>query len=239
MGSISHILPDAGVRTHERYPTWEGIMPLPPDGLLWSVGGSSLEVFLVVADAWDQAIARYLQPDSTVLEIGCGCGRNARSLLRHPLVSHYVGFDVIAQNIAWCNHFLAPLAKAQAEFLHYDVFSAEYNPGGRMRGAELVFPCQDGSAGVVAANSVFTHLLEPDARHYLSETARVLSPSGHALLSFHTNVPEGIRFAGTEARIDIEPEYFVELAAAANLVCQRRIAEFCGQSLFVFSRRDL
>jgi hypothetical protein len=59
------------------------------------------------------------------------------------------------------------------------------------------------------------------------------------LLSFHTNVPKGSRFAGTEARIDIEPEYFVELAAAANLICQRRIGEFCGQSLFVFSRRDL
>ena len=235
MGSISRISPDASVSTHERYPIFEGIMPLPPDALLWSVGGSSLEVFLVVADAWDQAIAPYLQPESTVLEIGCGCGRNARSLLRHPFVSRYTGFDVIAQNIAWCNRFLVPLAKAQASFLHYDVFSAEYNPGARMHGVEVVFPCGDGSADLVIAISVFTHLLEPDARHYLSEIARVLSRKGHALLSIHTNVPEGRRFAGTETRIDIDPDYFVELAEAANLICQRRINEFCGQSLFVLA----
>jgi SAM-dependent methyltransferase len=213
-------------------------MPLPPDALLWSVGGSSLEVFLVVADAWDQAIAPYLQPDSTVLEVGCGCGRNARSLLRHPFVSRYTGFDVIAQNIAWCNQFLAPLAKAEACFLHYDVFSAEYNPVARIRGEGVVFPCEDGSTDLVFANSVFTHLLESDARHYLAEIGRVLGRQGHALLSIHTNVPEGRRFAGTETRIDIEPEYFVEIAAAAKLRCERRVAEFCGQSLFVFSPQD-
>lgn len=237
MGSISRISPDAYVRTHERYTTWEGIMPLPPDGLLWSVGGSSLEVFFVVADAWDQAIAPYLQPDSTVLEIGCGCGRNARCLLRHPFVSRYTGFDVIVQNIAWCNQFLAPLAKAQASFLHYDIFSTEYNPGGRLHGVDLVFPCKHEGADLVIANSVFTHLLEPDARHYLSEIGRVLSRRGHALLSIHVDVPEGRRYAGTESRIDMEPEYFVELAAAAKLTCERRITSFCGQSLFVFSRQ--
>jgi SAM-dependent methyltransferase len=236
MGAISRISPDTSVRTHERYHTWEGIMPLPPDALLWSVGGSSLEVFLVVADAWDQAIAWYLQPDSTVLEIGCGCGRNARGLLRHPYVSRYVGFDVIAQNVAWCNQFLTPLARAQTSFLHYDVFSAEYNPGARMHGPEVVFPSEDGRTDLVIGNSVFTHLLEQDARHYLHETGRVLSRRGHALLSIHTNVPEGRRLAGTETRIDIEPEYFVELAAAANLTCRRTISEFCGQSLFVFTR---
>ena len=211
-------------------------MPLPPDDLLWSVGGSSLEVFLFVADAWDQAICPYLQPHSSVLEIGCGCGRNARTLLRHPFVSRYTGFDVIAENIAWCNRFLLPLAKAQASFLHCDVFSAEYNPGALVHGVELCFPCEDGCADVVIANSVFTHLLESDARHYLSEIGRVLSGRGHALLSIHTNVAEGNRFAGTETRIDIEPAYFVELAAAAKLKCRRTVNEFCGQSLFDFSQ---
>jgi SAM-dependent methyltransferase len=238
MGAISRISPDMGRQTFAKYPTWEGIMPLPPDALLWSVGGSSLEVFLVVADAWDQAIGHYLKPGSNVLEIGCGCGRNARSLLRNPLVARYTGFDIIRANIDWCNQFLAPLARVPAGFLHYDVYSAEYNPEARMRGEDVVFPCEDGWADLIFANSVFTHLREPDARHYLAEVGRALRPGGRAMLSIHTKVPEGLRFAGTETRIDVEPQYFMELAAAANLSCVRRVEEFCGQSLCVFTGRS-
>jgi SAM-dependent methyltransferase len=237
MGAISRISPDLSGLTNAKYPTWEGIMPLPPDGLLWSVGGSSMEVFLVGADAWDQVIGQYLQPGSNVLDIGCGCGRNARSLIRNPLVLRYTGFDIIRENIEWCNQFLAPLARAAANFLHYDVFSAEYNPGAVLRGVDVVFPCEDRDAGLIFANSVFTHLLEPDARHYLREIARTLKPGGHALLSIHTKVPDGARFVGTETRIDMTPEYFLELAAEAGLACVRSIEGFCGQSLFVFTGR--
>src|SRR4051794_13022019 len=53
MESISRISPFDSLRTHELYPIWDGVMPFPPKSLLWSVGGSSLENFLVVADAWD------------------------------------------------------------------------------------------------------------------------------------------------------------------------------------------
>jgi len=225
MGAISRISPYDSLRTHERYPVWEGVMPLPPDSLLWSVGGSSLEKFLIVADAWDQAMAPYL-----------GCGRSARTLLRHPFVARYVGFDVIAENVQWCNRFLAPGSRGRAQFLHYDLYSAEYNPGGEVRASELVFPCEDAGAHLVIANSVFTHLLEPDAIRYLKETGRTLAPRGHALLSIHKNPAQGKRFSGTETRIDISPPYFVELAKEANLAVDRQIDDFCGQSLFVFSR---
>ena len=236
MGSTSRISPYDRLRTHERYPVWNGIMPLPPDSLLWSVGGSSLENFLVVADAWDQLMAPYLQPDATVLDIGCGCGRSARTLLRHPFVARYIGFDVIAENIHWCNRFLATASQGRARFLHYDLYSAEYNRAAVMRPSELAFPCDDETVHLVLANSVFTHLLEPDAVHYLHEIGRILHPRGNALLSIHSEPAEGARFSGTETRIDIAPAYFVELARAKGLAAQRRIDEFCGQMLFVFSR---
>jgi SAM-dependent methyltransferase len=236
MVSTSRITPSDSSRTHERYPVWEGIAPLPPDSLLWSVGGSSVENFLVVADFWDQMIAPYIGPASTVLDIGCGCGRSARALLQHPFVARYIGFDVIAPNIEWCNRFLAPLSAGRAVFLHYDLYSAEYNPGAQTRASELVFPCEDAGANLVIANSVFTHLLEADAVHYLEEIRRTLRSGGHALLSIHVNPAEGRRFSGNETRIDISPDYFVELATAAGLAVERRVDEFCGQMLFIFSR---
>lgn len=210
-------------------------MPLPPASLQWSVGGTTLENFLLVADAWDQAMTPYLHPESTVLEIGCGCGRSARPLLRHPYVSRYVGFDVIAENIEWCKRFLAPASRGRGQFLHYNLYSAEYNPGAEMRASELVFPAADSSVHLVIANSVFTHLLESDAAHYLREIGRTLHTGGHAMLSIHVNVPEGQRFSGTESRIDISPAYFRELGEAAGLTLKRQIDEFCGQTLMIFS----
>jgi len=238
MASISRITPLDSARTHERYPVWEGIAPIPPDSLLWSVGGATVENFLVVADFWNQLMEPYLQPACTVLDVGCGCGRSARNLLRHPFVSRYIGFDVIAANVEWCDRFLTPLSHGRARFLHYDLYSAEYNPRAAMRASELVFPCEDAAAHLVIANSVFTHLLEADARHYLQEIARTLSPAGNALLSVHTNPPEGVPFSGTETRVDISPAYFAELARGAGLRVKRRMDEFCGQMLFVFSRQS-
>jgi len=222
-------------RTHERYGTWEKIIPLPPDGLLWSVGGASLELFLVVADAWTQAMSPYIQPGATVLDIGCGCGRSARALVPHPCVAQYTGFDVIAENVDWCRKHIEPFAGGRARFLYYDLYSAEYNPNGALKASDLAFPCETGSVDLVIAASLFTHLLEVDAIHYLQQISRVLSRRGYALLSIHTQVQDGENFGGTEARIDINPSYFLKLSAEAGLKLVSKLDDLCGQTLFVFS----
>jgi len=110
------------------------------------------------------------------------------------------------------------------------------NPAGAIRAEELTFPCKSGICDVIFASSLFTHLLEPDAVHYLHETRRVLSRNGVALFSIRNNVPEGERFYGAENRIDIDPAYFVKLAARAGLKELDRIDEFCGQQVFVLQR---
>jgi SAM-dependent methyltransferase len=235
MTSTSSIQPSDSSQTSERYPTWNGIIPLPPHSLLWSVGGASLELFLVVADAWNQAMSPYIQPNTTVLDIGCGCGRSARTLLLYPDVARYIGFDVIPENIEWCRKFIEPLSAGRARFFHFDLYSAEYRPHGTLRASELVFPCEESSADLIVAASLFTHLLEPDAVHYLHEIGRVISGRGYALLSIHTNVPPGEKFTGTEARIDVAPEYFLKLASDAGLKLEREL-DLCGQTLLIFSR---
>ena len=85
--AISNIQANDGHRTNARYPRWQGIVPLPPDSLLWSVGGASLELFLVLGDAWAQLISRHIPPEGRLLDIGCGCGRAARALIANPHIA--------------------------------------------------------------------------------------------------------------------------------------------------------
>src|SRR3984893_19193457 len=114
--AISKILRDEGKMTHARYPVWENIIPFPPDGLLWSVGGSSLELFLVLGDAWAQLISRLCPEQATILDVGCGCGRTCRVLINNPRIRRYIGFDVIPENIDWCQNFLTAPWDGRAKF---------------------------------------------------------------------------------------------------------------------------
>ena len=102
----------------------------------------------------------------------------------------------------------------------------------------MVFPCEDGGAQLVIANSVFTHLLETDATPLPSRGRKNVEPGRQRLTQHPRNPAEGRRFSGNETRIDISPAYFAELAAAAGLSVKRRVDEFCGQMLFVFSRKS-
>jgi SAM-dependent methyltransferase len=111
-----------------------------------------------------------------VLDFGCGCGRLARKLIqqdRQP--TRYVGVDLHAGMIRWCNEHLAPLAP-QFSFLHHDIFNAGFNPAAPAR--MLDFPVEESAFDLVVAHSVFTHVLEDAALHYLSECARALREDG-------------------------------------------------------------
>ncbi len=231
--SVSKIEVGDGERTNPRFARWRHVIPLPPDGLLWSVGGATLDIFLVVGDAWAQLVSTYTTPDCAVLDIGCGCGRIARVLVNNRHITRYIGFDVIPENIKWCQQFIQEPHPGRFEFYHYDLYSKEYNASARLRVQDLRFPCPDSSIQVTFAASVFTHLLENDARHYLREIRRTLVPGGKALLSIHTDPAPGKHFSGTETRIDIRPEYFAKMCADAGLGVFEQLGEVGGQEVFV------
>jgi SAM-dependent methyltransferase len=236
MTAISSISDSESMRTNVKYPVWKHVIPIPPESLMWSVGGSSIEIFLLVGDAWAQLVSRYTPEKATVLDIGCGCGRTARVLINNRWIDRYIGFDIIRQNIEWCRRYIVPHWHGIVEFHWFDLYSGEYNPGGGLRAENLTFPCEDERADVIFGASLFTHLLEPDALHYLREIQRTLSSRGKALLSIHNNVPPGERYYGTETRIDIDPDYFVELAARAGLNECERLDDLGGQQVFVFQK---
>jgi hypothetical protein len=117
------------------------------------------------------------------------------------------------------------------------VFSAHYNPRGSLRGDAATFPAAERSIDIAFAASLFTHLLEPDARHYLAESARTLKRGGLLVASIHDEVAEGQRFSGNEARVDVSGAYFTAMAEEAGLRLRESIGLVCGQPTLVFERR--
>lgn len=125
-----------------------------------------------------------LGPDDRVLDVGCGIGRIAIPLTQYlGPAGRYLGFDVVADAIAWCREHVAPL-HAGFRFETLDVRHPLYNPSGARAASETRWPAGDASVDVVLIASVFTHLTETEAAWFLAETARVLKPGGHCLSSW-------------------------------------------------------
>ncbi len=118
----------------------------------------------------------YLQPSSKVLELGCGCGRNAVAISRYlGQPGSYVGQDVDFQMIQWCQN---NLQTDRVRFEHADVYSKVYNPRGKPP-ESYAFPSANGATTLIISVSVFSHLLYPDFARYIRESGRVLSSDGY------------------------------------------------------------
>ena len=118
-----------------------------------------------------------LTPSSSVLDIGSGIGRVARSLTRvlGP-AGVYRGFDVDPAAVAWCQRaygLFTNFAFAYAPLPYVNV----KDPAQR-RAEDFVFPYPDATFDVAFSVSVYTHLARPVIDHYLAETSRVLKPGG-------------------------------------------------------------
>jgi SAM-dependent methyltransferase len=157
------------------------ILPLPPLEMRALVG--PLE-----DSAFDNPTGQPVLPGlpetawDSVLDFGCGCGRLARQLIQQePRPKRYLGVDLHAGMIRWCQRNLAPRA-AGFEFSHQDVKNLGLNPAGTH--AALPFPVGSGEISLLFAWSVFTHVRQDAAEFYLREVARVLRAEGRALTTW-------------------------------------------------------
>ena len=153
-----------------------GELPMPPLEMRRLVGPTDLALY---DNPTGELIYPYLRPESfhRFFDFGCGCGRVARQLmLQRPRPELYVGIDLNAPLIDWCNDNVHPVAP-EFSFYHHDVFNVALNPS-RDKPLTAPFPAQDSQFTMVNAISVFTHLTERQAEYYLRECARILRPDG-------------------------------------------------------------
>ena len=120
-----------------------------------------------------------VRPDDCVLDIGCGAGAMVPEFARRlgPR-GRYVGFDVHAPSILWCREHYANDPRLAFELA---AVASAYGQASGPPVASFRFPVDDGQADLVLAKSVFTHLLAPEASHYLAESCRVLRPGSAAV----------------------------------------------------------
>lgn len=121
---------------------------------------------------------------SSILEIGCGAGRNAGPLKYYLTgTGGYEGFDIMPEGIEHCARSVTPHFP-NFRFQRVDLFNSYYNPAGKIPSSEFIFPYPDGAFDLVLATSVMTHMRPEEARHYVAESARVLKPGGVAMHTF-------------------------------------------------------
>jgi SAM-dependent methyltransferase len=171
-----------------------------------------------------------IYPGDLIVDIGCGVGSMALELERAlPPDCRYLGFDVHGPSIEWCRSRFAK--DPRFRFEHAEI-STPYSSSRGPSATEFRFPVADGSAGLVFAKSVFTHLLEPEVRQYLAEIRRVLAVNRTAAIStflfrrgsevpaFPTSGPgEHVRYRSRShphAAVAYDREFFERLAIDAG-----------------------
>jgi SAM-dependent methyltransferase len=190
---------------------------LPPNRLRIRAGGGNRLLFNAAQFRnfpiafWLDALERGLvRLDSSIVDLGCGCGRFAltvRDLFFHDrrFTGQYFGVDVDDEMLDWCK---AHFPVEHFSFHKVDTYSRTYNPRAATQSVSLPIgtgqkqgvviepkplpqsipscldlPLTTSSVDFAFANSLFSHLLEKEFREYLREAARVLRSGGYMQFS--------------------------------------------------------
>lgn len=212
-------------------------IPVPNQNLMSSTGAENTELYLAIGKTWANLISDLTAENSSVLDIGCGCGRVARFLAEDTDIKNYIGFDTIAGVIDWNQKFIVPYSRGKFDFRHLDIYSKAYNPQGLLKASEVRFPADDCIIDLAFAASLFTHLLEKDASHYLAEISRCLKHNGKALISIHTTDQLDERYSGNEFRMEVQEAHFLTMAENADLSLIKSLGIINGQMIWLFQKQ--
>jgi SAM-dependent methyltransferase len=149
-------------------------LPMPPTKLIYLVNGifHSAEGFYEIGTTgarWIRDVLRKngleLEAMSSILDMGCGCGRVLRHWSRVDGPRFY-GCDYNRSAIEWCRGAL-PFATFAVNNLAPPL------------------PYADASFDLIYVISVFTHLPEHLQLPWMAELRRVLKPGGKLLVTYH------------------------------------------------------
>lgn len=227
-------------------------LPLPPLSL--RAGGTHFRAnkdFIVSAieEADRLASLQLLEPDTDILDLGCGAGRLGIGIVAgaHPIRS-YCGIDVNSAAISWCTRHLTRHAPS-LQFISMQVYNERYNRSGSRISSNFHFPLSDDSFDTCYAYSLFSHLITHDAQAYLNEVSRLLRPGGAALLTafIEQDVPDetvnpheygSISWRGPLHCVRYAKPFFDSLINNAGLAVSDFIhgAATDGQSVYILGR---
>lgn len=164
---------------------------------LINLTGGGIDTWDVISKGHMDEYSKYspINPEHSVVEIGCGIGRDAIQLTKH-LTSQgkYIGIDIIEPSINWCQNNISPKFP-NFEFHYFDINSQIHNPSGKSKTTQFTLPIRSGTIDRIILQSVFTHMFEDDIVHYLKEFRRVLKPSGKVFASFFIIDPTSLKLA--------------------------------------------
>jgi SAM-dependent methyltransferase len=173
---------------------WPEFRDLPPNHLRIRIGVGNRILnnqthFLVHArDFWMFVFTEQLaDASSNILDIGSGCGRWAHWLRDYNFrgrrfTGTYVGVDIDAEAIAWCEKHYDP---ERFRFHHSTHSSVSYKQEGEA--SHYRIPEPEGTMDLVVSNSLLTHVLEAELETYIRESYRVLKVGG-AIMHSHFNL---------------------------------------------------
>ncbi len=191
-----------------------------------------------------------LNPNSRLLDWGCGAGRLAIGIREHYAKSHdgriadYHGVDVQPDVIDWAR---TNLTAQGFRFTCVDVSNERYNPAGL---PDRTLAADPQSVDVFYAYSVFSHMNDQDTSAYLQLIAQALSPEGKAFVTCFVEEgvpgweenPEGygpLEWKGRLHCTRFDRRHFEEHVTAAGMAVDRFVygRETDGQSLYVLRSR--
>lgn len=117
---------------------------------------------------------------STVVDIGCGCGRYAHHMRDYvfkdeTFSGRYIGIDIDQEMLEWCRTHFDAERFAFHHSTHQSKTYSNDSPGEKY----YRVPMDDNSVDLVFSTSLYTHLLEDEIDNYTREAARILRPGGH------------------------------------------------------------
>lgn len=159
-----------------------------------------------------------LSQDSSLLDVGCGPGRLAIGIIqRVGEIEKYRGVDVSEEFVRWGQRHITA-EHPNFQFVHIDVENRRYNPRGKGRDREFVFPFKDEEFDILTLYSVFTHMLTDGVRSYLKDFRRILKPEGRIFLTAF--VEDGV------PDVEENPEGYLGREWKGDLHCIRYNREF-------------
>jgi ubiquinone/menaquinone biosynthesis C-methylase UbiE len=162
-----------------------GGLNLPSERMMNIIGSHSEGHFkLSMVGLFQELVKRgRLDSDSTLLDIGSGCGRLAIPFSYFIHEGMYYGTDVWQEGIRWCQD---NISTRNPNFLFIQQLAANDYYHGQVTDKRNRFGLHDiesGSVDFVFAISTFTHLLEEDCQQYFYEMQRVMHSESVAYIT--------------------------------------------------------